>query len=422
MKKSNIAKTQTAKKTDDRRIKEDWAGGTYRQGLQGGYDCQIMIAGVQERKRVRLQAEAKEWLERMAKGKDTLTTAQAFEALQAFELVKTQGNGKTLLECLRCGLDSDTLKSISLQEAVQKYLLGVTDKTSKLTSDNYKLHLGRVSDFLGEIQITQINDESLKSYTDTLVYSPQTYNHFLRAFRAFWNWSIKQKYTTKDPTRYHSFMEVNDPSRAFLTVPQAKLLLTRTATMYPELMPYIVLGLFAGIRPFECARLTAKNILMHTGYIRIDEAESKTAQGRNFEMSSNLKAWLELYPVVGNVTNLTASPINKRLRRIDSDKLVGLTPDCLRHSFATYSIAANQDAKETSLAMGHSEDVNKKHYRGLATQQEGKAYFNLTPEILQPPKLEPVDSEFSKACKGLLEYKELRKRLKKGKSSIPELN
>jgi len=383
MKKSNVAYLESE------RVREDWVGGTYRQNLNGGYDCQIYVAGIQHRKRVRRQSQAKEWLEQMAKGITPLTAGQIHEAQQAFALVLSQGNGKTLLECLRCGLDNDTLKTISLGDAVTKYLDYVAGKCAKQTVDNYRLHLGRVKAFLGaDTTLPSINDDNLKGYTDTLTHSPQTFNHFLRAFKAFWNWSIKQRFVVKDPTKYLSYLETKTPSRKFLSIEQTKILLKRTASMYPDLMPYVCLGLFAGIRPAETLRLTKEYIMLNTGYIKVDDNVSKTSTGRLIQMPENLKAWLSLYPVQDKVVYISESPLKKRMREIDGG-LVGLSPDCLRHSYATYSIALSQDAAATALAMGHSEQINKLHYRGLVTQKDGQAYFAITPDSTRFMQIQP---------------------------------
>lgn len=389
MKKSNVAynpesksepKTTPKAEPKNERVQESWAGGTYRQNLNGGYDCQIYVAGKQWRRRVRRQSQAKEWLEQMAEGKTALTSAETHEAQQAFMLVRKFGNGKTLLECLRCGLDSDTLKAITFSKAIEQYLRTISGRLSKYTTDNYRWHLGRLMSFIGgDTSLVELTDEKLKEYTDSLEYSPQTHNHFLRAFKAFWHWTAKQRYTTKNPARFLGYVETNTPERKFLSIEQTKRLLLGTATLYPDLVPYVVLGLFAGTRPTETMRLRAKNIMMNTGYIKIDDNTSKTSTGRMIEMSANLKEWLSLYPVTDKVVHLAESPIKKRLRIVNKKYGVGLSPDVLRHSYATYSVAESENPAKTAMMMGNSEQICKLHYRGLVTKPEGIKYFELTP-------------------------------------------
>lgn len=59
---------------------------------------------------------------------------------------------------------------------------------------------------------------------------------------------------------------------------------------------------------------------------------------------------------------------------------VGLTHNCLRHSFATYHLAANKDARLTAYLMTKTslQSLNN-DYRGRATEAEGLAWFAISP-------------------------------------------
>lgn len=53
-----------------------------------------------------------------------------------------------------------------------------------------------------------------------------------------------------------------------------------------------------------------------------------------------------------------------------------------RHSFATYHLAAFKDPGRTALLMSHKGDptILHDHYRGIRTEAEAQAYFNIRPE------------------------------------------
>jgi hypothetical protein len=60
----------------------------------------------------------------------------------------------------------------------------------------------------------------------------------------------------------------------------------------------------------------------------------------------------------------------------------GLLPwrhNSLRHSFCTYRVAATQDVPRTALEAGNSASTIFGHYRALATEAEGKAWFAIMP-------------------------------------------
>ena len=54
--------------------------------------------------------------------------------------------------------------------------------------------------------------------------------------------------------------------------------------------------------------------------------------------------------------------------------------NALRHSFASYRLAAIQDAAKVALEMGNSPEKLFRHYRELVTEKGAKAWFAITPE------------------------------------------
>lgn len=377
------------KRTDNPKFKSiKHAGGTYRSIANGKIDAQIRIAGIPQRKRCKTEQEAVRWIEQTRDGDTPLTIAESAEARRAFKLVAQYGHGKSLIECLRSGLDADITHSISLDKAIDEYLKTVFASKASKTYDDYKMHLGNIRKYLGaEIPLSSITRESMARYTSTLLSKPTTHNHFIRAFSAFANWSILCGYMVKSPLRGIAKAKQSNPKREFLTVAQTKQLLTRTIKLHPELMPYVCIGLFAGVRPFETMRLTKANIYMAEGNIELTGDITKSAKGvgRMVPMRDNLKAWLEVFSVNERLTTLNPTTIAKYLRqidKIDENTRIGLSPDVMRHSFATYDVAESKNTAESAYNMGHSEQISKTYYRGLATKTEGTAYFAITPESL----------------------------------------
>ena len=52
----------------------------------------------------------------------------------------------------------------------------------------------------------------------------------------------------------------------------------------------------------------------------------------------------------------------------------------LRHAFCSYRVAASQDVPRTALEAGNSAATIFAHYRALATEAEGKAWFMIEPK------------------------------------------
>ena len=139
------------------------------------------------------------------------------------------------------------------------------------------------------------------------------------------------------------------------------------------MIPYLAIGLFAGVRPLEIQRLQQQDITDQ--YIEITAAKAKTRKRRLVSLSNNLKLWLRLG---GDLP-----PINKpkRLSRILQKAGLEWKPDIMRHSYASYHLAFHQSADKTALEMGHRDtQMLFRHYRELVTKKDAIEYWNIQPE------------------------------------------
>lgn len=374
-------------------------GGTYRNAPdRNGYDCQITVDGKQLRKRFGMLTQAKAWLEAQSKGIEIpeLTKAQILEAYKAYKLVEERGRGKTLLQCLEYGLGKATvaLPDLTLQNAVERFLMLSEGGITAYTLRDYRHYLNKLATHYSGKLVNEITREDLQDYGLVYKDKPQAYNHFVKNVKSFFAWLVREDIIPASPAERLNKVKTPPPKRQYLSIEQTKRLLEGTVEQSPELVPYIALGLFAGLRPTEATRLTGDDMNVATGIIRITPATSKTNHGRLIEMTPNLKAWLKSFPVADGerVTSLSTTPIAKRLRAIDKGYKVGLSQDVLRHTYATFKTALTQDSAKVALEMGHSESIAKLHYRGLATREEGQGYFSLYPPA--EGKSKPLTKKF----------------------------
>ncbi len=102
---------------------------------------------------------------------------------------------------------------------------------------------------------------------------------------------------------------VEDKEPEILTIAQARSLLEQSLQF--GLLPYVALGLFAGLRSAELLRLSADAVKLDERVIVIGQAVAKKRSRRVVEMSDGLNAW-RAYPVVCvRVTNLREQHMSK---------------------------------------------------------------------------------------------------------------
>jgi integrase len=162
-----------------------------------------------------------------------------------------------------------------------------------------------------------------------------------------------------------------------LTVAQTARLLESSTS---EMLPYLAIGAFAGLRRAELERLDWSEIDFDSGLIQVKAEKSKTAQRRFVTMQPNLREWL--MPVRkhrGDVTPREA--FNKQF--VETREAAGIKEwpeNALRHSFASYHLAHFKNAASTALEPGHHDSrVTFAHYRELVRPKEGERYWNIKP-------------------------------------------
>ena len=152
---------------------------------------------------------------------------------------------------------------------------------------------------------------------------------------------------------------------------------------HPELLTYVVLATFAGIRPSEVDRLTWMAVDWEHKLVNVRLA--KTGLPRQVHLHPTAFSWLQLAKELG-------SPIGKEFAPTAADKAKRLRPlrkhlgwrkwpvDILRHTFGSYYCQLTRSAGDTALQMGNSESICKNHYLASVTNEACAQFWGLTPD------------------------------------------
>jgi integrase len=148
----------------------------------------------------------------------------------------------------------------------------------------------------------------------------------------------------------------------------------------PDVLPYIAIGLFAGLRRAELERLDWSEIDFESGLIEVKAEKSKTAQRRHVQIQPNLREWLlPLRKLKGNVTPALGFRESFDQARENAD-ITEWPDNALRHSFASYHLAHFKNAASTALELGHHDSrVTFAHYRELVRPKEAARYWSIKP-------------------------------------------
>ncbi|HEV8541652.1 MAG TPA: tyrosine-type recombinase/integrase, partial [Verrucomicrobiae bacterium] len=147
---------------------------------------------------------------------------------------------------------------------------------------------------------------------------------------------------------------------SIFTPAEAKALLFLAAEKNPELLVYLSLGFFTGIRPQELHRLTFAQIRLHDKMV--DVTLSKTRKSRTVPLPANALAWLELAKAKGQwgePEHLIAPSVDK-VKRLRAQLIRVVTPnqnwkqDVMRHSCASYRYEQCHNLGVVAKELGNS--------------------------------------------------------------------
>jgi integrase len=119
-----------------------------------------------------------------------------------------------------------------------------------------------------------------------------TRNNFRRVLNVAFNFARDRGYSVDNAAEKSAKAKAVETPAGILSVEEASRLLENA----PEnLVPYIAIGAFAGLRRAELERLDWKEVDLQEGLIEVTAKKAKSARRRFVEIKPNLLLWLRAY-------------------------------------------------------------------------------------------------------------------------------
>lgn len=272
------------------------------------------------------------------------------------------------------------------------------------TKKHWKTRMTVFKNSVSNIRVSEMTPDFIDGFLSKLTVGPEGKDTYRRAISRFCSWTIERprRWMTTNPCREVKVHKGEKSAPAVLTIAQCRAIL-KAAKKHRKglLVPYVAVGLFAGLRPFEIRRLTWAAVNLKDNEIRLEAAQTKTGRktgrGRIVEIDPTLKKWLEAYD------GKSFYPSNWRKEfdavkakagfgpevikeKNDSGKVVekktGLKPwpdDVLRHTAISHHFRKHQSYGKAAEQFGNSEAIIKAHYQGRVSSDETKKFYALRP-------------------------------------------
>lgn len=145
-----------------------------------------------------------------------------------------------------------------------------------------------------------------------------------------------------------------------------------------DMLPFIAIAAFAGLRHAEIDRLDWSEVDLDDGFIEVRAAKSKTGERRLVPIQPNLKHWLLPHRQArGTVCPYANS--TKQLLKTGAAAGVEWKHNGLRHSCISYRVAQCADQPRVADESGNSVAVIRGHYLRRVKPAEAARYFALAP-------------------------------------------
>jgi len=157
-----------------------------------------------------------------------------------------------------------------------------------------------------------------------------------------------------------------------------------------DFLPVLAIGAFTGLRTSEIVALDWRDVRLKERVIKVVYRKARCAGTRLAPIPDNLLAWLTALAKRTGAVWPRGVEWKERERTMAAAQnataeAAGLLPwrhNGLRHAFCSYRVAVTQDVPRTALEAGNSVSTIFAHYRALATEADGKAWFAILPETV----------------------------------------
>jgi integrase len=241
--------------------------------------------------------------------------------------------------------------------------------------------LTRFCQDFGNRSIPSIAVDELDNWLRDLPLSPKSRANYRANIGVLFSYAEQRGIIDRNPIPRTAKPKLIDRPPEIFAVDELRALLEAATRTAHDVVPMLAIGAFAGLREAEIQRLDWHEIDLARGHIEIKAAKAKSARRRIVPIQPNLAGWLR--PYAGRSGRVVPTGARRKLDRVREVAGLARWPqNGLRHSFASYRLAAIHDAPRVSAELGHtSPQMLYSTYRELVLPEEADRYWKIDPAV-----------------------------------------
>jgi integrase len=306
-----------------------------------------------------------------------ITPTQLNEAAWAFNALA----GHSLITAVEFYLKhaSQPRRSKHLSEFIDEHIAAIAEAGGgERYQGNQRIACNVLVRELGDPLLASVTTDDVRHVIARMKWKPLNQRNYIRDWGMCFRRAVRFNYLESNPIDQLVRPRVARSEPAIYTVAEARQLLELARTEFTELLPFISIGLFAGVRVEEMRRMDWSMIDLQHGFISLKSSVTKSGEPRDIEIMPNLQQWLKLCgKAVGPIMPQTGFRqwVDALFRGAGFRRRNGL-----RHSFASYFLAITCSPEKTQMALGQqTPSVLFRHYRQVVRPGEASAYWTISP-------------------------------------------
>ena len=205
----------------------------------------------------------------------------------------------------------------------------------------------------------------------------------------FFGWCETKAFISENPAKKTTPVKIDASMPEIIPLDRVKRMLEYAKNERKEALGWLVLGLFAGLRPGEIDEIIWDDVKLGEKLLIVRRGKLRTR--RPVELPEAAVKWLELCkhaPLAASrraqdAVKVAGGYIGRAEEEIDAahdkQKLIPWPADALRHTAISHYLNFAEHEGKTALWAGNSPDVIFKHYRGLISKAESTEFWAMRP-------------------------------------------
>ncbi len=253
------------------------------------------------------------------------------------------------------------------------------DGRSAVYLRDLRYRLNRFVQDFGNRPIAGITVDELDNWLRLLPFSPQSRTNFRTVIGSLFSYAQSRGIIDRNPIPRTAKPKLVDSPPEIFKVDELRSLLEAASRIHPDVAPMLAIGAFAGLRDAEIRRLDWSEVDLVRRHIEVKAAKAKSTRRRIVPIQPNLAEWLRHCSGM-NSHVVPAGARGKVDRTCKEAGLLRWPKNGLRHSFASYRLAATHDAPRVTSELGHtSPHMLYSTYRELVLPEDAERYWKIAP-------------------------------------------